>query len=81
MCKYGYEKFCKIYKAVVDGWSTGNRIRSRFGYIELKKVPRIKLSPIITLGHKILPMRLITPLYIKSVFAKSNYILHDKLSI
>jgi GT2 family glycosyltransferase len=81
LCKYGHEKFCIIHKAVVDGWATGNKIRSRFGYIELKKVPRIKLSPIITLGHKILPMRLIAPLYIKSVFAKSNYILHDKLSI
>ncbi|MGC9107271.1 MAG: glycosyltransferase [Infirmifilum sp.] len=81
LCKYGYEKFCKIYKAVVDGWTTGNKIRSKFGYIELKKVPRIRLSSIIKLGHKVLPMRLITPLYMKAVFIKSNYILHDILSV
>ncbi|MGC9108589.1 MAG: glycosyltransferase, partial [Infirmifilum sp.] len=57
LCKLGIEKYCTMYKATVDGWRVGQRLKAKYGIIDLSNVPRVRLPSIVTLSHVFFPVR------------------------
>lgn len=71
LCKVGYRQYCTFYKAVTDGLKIGYELRKRFGRLQLKKAPRVKLRGYIPLMRLFLPVR--------SLFMSKRIILHSDL--
>lgn len=71
LCKAGFKKYCTMYKAIVDGWRLGLRLRSKFGFLDLNKAPHIRLPRHIILAHVVFPVR--------STFLRKRFVTHNDL--
>lgn len=71
LCNASFDQYCTIYKAVIDGWELGLKLRSKYGSLKLNKAPHIKLPTHIVLAHAFFPVR--------STFLRNRFITHNDL--